>query len=42
MDDAKTEVLAFTSFPKPHWQKVWSTNPLSVNRSSGDTLPAAA
>jgi len=28
MDDAKTEVLAFTSFPKPHWQKVWSTNPL--------------
>jgi putative transposase len=28
MDDAKAEVLAFTSFPKPHWQKVWSTNPL--------------
>jgi transposase-like protein len=28
MDDAKAEVLAFTSFPRAHWQKVWSTNPL--------------
>jgi putative transposase len=28
MDDAKTEVLAFTTFPKAHWQKIWSTNPL--------------
>jgi putative transposase len=28
MDEAKAEVLAFTSFPKPHWQKTWSTNPL--------------
>lgn len=28
MDDAKTEVLAFTSFPKAHWRKIWSTNPL--------------
>jgi putative transposase len=28
MDDAKAEVLAFTTFPKSHWQKVWSTNPL--------------
>jgi putative transposase len=28
MDDAKTEVLAFTAFPKAHWQKIWSTNPL--------------
>jgi transposase-like protein len=28
MDGAKTEVLAFTSFPRAHWQKVWSTNPL--------------
>jgi putative transposase len=28
MDDAKAEVLAFTTFPKAHWQKVWSTNPL--------------
>jgi putative transposase len=28
MDDAKAEVLAFTTFPKAHWQKTWSTNPL--------------
>ena len=28
MDDAKTEVLAFTAFPRAHWAKVWSTNPL--------------
>jgi transposase-like protein len=28
MDGAKTEVLAFTSFPRAHWQKIWSTNPL--------------
>lgn len=28
MDTAKHEVLAFTAFPKAHWQKVWSTNPL--------------
>src|SRR6478609_11575928 len=24
MDDAKAEVLAFTAFPKAHWQKIWS------------------
>ena len=28
MDGAKTEVLAFTGFPRAHWQKIWSTNPL--------------
>ncbi len=28
MDQAKAEVLAFTGFPKAHWRKVWSTNPL--------------
>jgi transposase-like protein len=28
MDDAKTEVLAFSGFPRAHWTKVWSTNPL--------------
>ena len=33
MDEAKTEVLAFTSVPKPHWRKIWSTNPLErVNK----------
>ena len=42
MDTAKAEVLAFTGFPKAHWRKIWSTNPLSVNRPSEDTLPLAA
>jgi putative transposase len=28
MDPAKAEVLAFTSFPRTHWVKIWSTNPL--------------
>jgi putative transposase len=28
MDTAKTEVLASTSFPRAHWQKIWCTNPL--------------
>ena len=28
MDAAKAEVLAFTAFPKAHWVKIWSTNPL--------------
>jgi transposase-like protein len=42
MDEAKAEVLAFTAFPKTHWRKVWSTNPLSVNRLLGDTVQLAA
>jgi putative transposase len=33
MEDAKTEVLAFTVFPRNHWPKLWSTNPLErVNK----------
>jgi putative transposase len=33
MDNAKVEVLAFTAFPRAHWPKVWSTNPLErVNK----------
>jgi transposase-like protein len=33
MDTAKAEVLAFTVFPRNHWPKVWSTNPLErVNK----------
>jgi transposase-like protein len=32
-DEAKTEVTAFTDFPRPHWQKIWSPNPLErVNK----------
>ena len=26
MDEAKTEVLAFTAFVRAHWTKIWSTN----------------
>jgi putative transposase len=33
MDQAKAEVLAFTAFPRVHWSKIWSTNPLErVNK----------
>jgi hypothetical protein len=33
MDDAKSEVLAFSAFPRAHWSKTWSTNPLErVNK----------
>lgn len=28
MDNARDEVLAFCGFPKAHWTKIWSTNPL--------------
>src|SRR5689334_11675846 len=28
MDAAKAEVLAFTVFPRSHWVKIWSNNPL--------------
>jgi transposase-like protein len=28
MDGAKAEVLAFAAFPKAHWRKIWSTNPI--------------
>jgi transposase-like protein len=33
MDNAKTDVLAFTAFPPDHWRKIWSNNPLErVNK----------
>ena len=28
LEDAGPDILAFTSFPVSHWQKMWSTNPL--------------
>ncbi|MDT0224140.1 MULTISPECIES: IS256 family transposase [Gordonia] len=28
MADAKPDVLAFTAFPRAHWQKIWSNNPI--------------
>jgi putative transposase len=42
LDAAQADILAVTAFPKQIWRQVWSNNPISVNRSSGDTLPAAA
>jgi putative transposase len=31
--DAEADLLAFTAFPKPHWRRIWSTNPLErVNK----------
>jgi predicted ester cyclase len=43
MDEAKTEVLAFTAFPRSHWPKVWSTNPLErVNKEIKRRAPWSA
>jgi len=30
MGEAKTDVLAFTAFPRAHWQKIWSNNPIVI------------
>ena len=30
--DAAEDLTAFRHFPTNHWQKIWSTNSLSVNR----------
>jgi len=33
LDDAREDLLAFSAFPRPHWEKIWSTNPLErVNK----------
>ncbi len=33
MNEARTDVLAFTAFPKAHWRQIWSNNPLErLNR----------
>jgi putative transposase len=40
LETARADVLAFTAFPKQIWRQIWSTNPLSVNRLSGDTRAA--
>jgi putative transposase len=42
LDAARPDVLAFTAFPKELWRQIWSNNPLSVNRLSGDTVTMAA
>ncbi len=31
--DAEDDLLAYAAFPKPHWRRIWSTNPLErVNK----------
>jgi putative transposase len=31
--DAETDLLAYAAFPRPHWRRLWSTNPLErVNK----------
>jgi transposase-like protein len=35
--EAKTDLSAFADFPQAHWRMLWSTNPLSVNRSRNDS-----
>jgi putative transposase len=41
LDDAREDILAFAAFPREVWRQVWSNNPLSVNRLSGDTIVPA-
>ena len=43
MDDAKAEVLAFAAFPRAHWVKIWSNNPLErINKSAWNGRPRSA
>jgi putative transposase len=42
LDAARDDILAFTAFPREVWRQIWSDNPLSVNRLSGDTISLAA
>ena len=28
LDEAGPDILAFSSFPVPHWKRIWSNNPL--------------
>jgi transposase-like protein len=42
LDQARDDILAFAAFPRAVWRQVWSNNPLSVNRLSGDTIVPAA
>jgi putative transposase len=33
--DAKADLTAFADFPRPHWQKIWSTNPSRTAQQGG-------
>jgi putative transposase len=41
LDAAREDILAFAAFPREIWRQIWSNNPLSVNRLSGDTIVPA-
>ena len=33
LEDAEADLLAYADFPRPHWRRIWSTNPLErVNK----------
>jgi putative transposase len=34
------DLLAYTGFPPAHWSKIWSNNPISVNRPEGPAVGA--
>ena len=38
LEEVRADILAFTAFPKEIWHQIWSNNPISVNRPSGDTF----
>lgn len=40
MDNAKAEVLALT-FPRSHWRKIWSTNPLERLNKEINAVPGS-
>ncbi len=40
--DAADDVLAFTAYPNAAWRRIWSNNPLSVNRSEHQRLVEVA
>jgi len=42
LDDAREDILAFTAFPREVWRQIWSNNPLSVNRLSGERVPGSS
>lgn len=42
LDDAREDILAFSTFPQAHWKQIWSNNPLSVNRPLQSDLRRAA
>ena len=39
LDEAGPDILAFSSFPVPHWKKIWSNNPLERLTRRSDVAP---